>query len=129
MKTLRQQGFTLIEVMIALTIFAVTATVISDVSMSNVDSYLHFRDKTLASMVAENKLTEVRLGGFPSAGEKKETVTFAQQEWFVLVDTEDVQSEQLKNYVKVVEVKVAKDESRDAFLINVVTYIGNSNDL
>jgi len=125
LKATSHNGFTLIEVMIALMIFAVTAVTISDVSSANVDNYLHLRDKTLASMVAENKLAEVRLSNFDSLGTKKDTVEFADIEWYVETKTTQVGMEAIKDFFRSVEVKVAKADDKEAFLINIMSYSGN----
>lgn len=121
----RQRAFTLIEVMIALMIFAVTAVTISDVSSANVDNYLHLREKTLASMVAENKLAEIRLSNFNSLGTKKDTVEFADIEWYVETKTTQIGMEALKEFFRSVEVKVAKADDKESFLINIMSYSGN----
>lgn len=78
---LRSKGFTLLEVMIAVTVFAAIAVTISETASQSVSSVLYLQDKTLASMVAENRMTEMRLQGLPAVGEKNDTVKFANREW------------------------------------------------
>ena len=50
----KNKGFTLLEVMIAVTVFAVIATTISQTTSQSVGNLLYLQDKTLASFVAEN---------------------------------------------------------------------------
>src|SRR5690606_41115542 len=66
------RGFTLLEVMIALTIFAAIAIVISDTASQSASSLIHLQDKTLAAMVAENRMAELRLNGLPPQGERSD---------------------------------------------------------
>ena len=54
--------------MIALTIFAAMAIVISDTASQSASSLIHLQDKTLAAMVAENRMAELRLNGLPPQG-------------------------------------------------------------
>lgn len=84
---LRSKGFTLLEVMIAVTVFAAIAVTISETASQSVNSVLYLQDKTLASMVAENRMTEMRLQGLPAVGEKNDTVKFANREWHLNIKT------------------------------------------
>lgn len=84
----KAQGFTLLEVMIALTIFVAIALTLSQTASQSVDSILYMQDKTLASMLAENQLNEIRLKGLPRAGEKKDQVRFASREWQIFTQVE-----------------------------------------
>ena len=62
MKTgLRADGFTLVEVMVALAVVAVALPALMFSLHQQVDGTAYLRDKSLARMVASNKLNEVRL--------------------------------------------------------------------
>ncbi len=54
-------GFTLLEVMIALTIVALSLTAIGASTNQMIDAANTMRDRTYASWVAQNKITEMRL--------------------------------------------------------------------
>ncbi len=82
------RGFTLLEVMIALTIFAAMALVMSDTASQSAGTLMRLQDKTLASMVAENRMTELRLNGLPPLGERNDQVQMASREWLIRVRTE-----------------------------------------
>jgi general secretion pathway protein I len=60
-RALTQQGFTLIEVMVALLIFSIIATVAAQMSSQYIGTYERVRDKTLAGWVADNRINELRL--------------------------------------------------------------------
>jgi general secretion pathway protein I len=76
------RGFTLLEVLVALIFFSLIGLVMQQVTASTVSGYHSVRMKTLASWIAENKMTELRVGkGFPAPREYKEDVSFADLEW------------------------------------------------
>lgn len=76
------KGFTLLEVMIALIIFGLVATVIQKVTSQTIAQYEHIRLKTVANWIAENKMAEVRLSdGLPATRETKEDIEFGNDHW------------------------------------------------
>lgn len=78
----RVKGFTLLEVMIALIIFGLVATVIQKVTSQSISQYERIRLKTIANWIAENKMSEVRLSeGLPATRESKEDLKFANENW------------------------------------------------
>ncbi len=79
----KQQGFTLIEVMVALTIIAISLTALISTSGAQANSVSYLKQKTLAHWVAMNELTQLRiLGSLPDAGDKKGSTKMADHEWF-----------------------------------------------
>jgi general secretion pathway protein I len=119
-------GFTLIEVMVALTIFAALAATISSVSSSNVNQYIHLRDKTLAGFVAENQITTMRYEEFPDEGFSKITTTLGGQEWFLEIDVspKSIIPNEPKPLIHEITVSVFKDEDRDNSIISLYTIQG-----
>lgn len=114
--TSNKRGFTLLEVMIALTIFAVIAATIMDTSSQSVDSVIYLEEKTLASWVAENTLTELRLSGELAVGNKKEQIKMANRSWQI---TTNITKTKLPEVYRVT-VSVAKAEVKD----NLISLIG-----
>ena len=57
----RARGFTLVEVMVALAVVAVALPALMFSLHQQIDGTVYLRDKSLAHMVAINKLTEVRI--------------------------------------------------------------------
>jgi len=104
-------GFTLLEVMVALTIIALgMAAVIKTVASTTVNS-AYLRDKTFAYWVAQNQMTEIELTaakpkiGFTDGSEKLAGLTWY---WTRKIDgTEDPDT-------KRVEISVRMDKDKDA---------------
>ena len=77
------KGFTLIEVMVALgvTVIALSA-IIATISQMIMTSNL-MQQKTFASWIAQNYITELRLKNeSPKIGSKNGTIFYANSEWF-----------------------------------------------
>lgn len=79
----RQRGFTLIEVLVALSVLALALGAIITAVSHYADSTRYLRDKTFASWVAHNLMTEASLRGtMPAVGEKNDDeVEFVNQTW------------------------------------------------
>jgi general secretion pathway protein I len=65
-----ERGFTLVEVLVALAIFAVALTAALRTCAIATDSALDFRERLLAGWVAENRLAAYRIGLVPELGER-----------------------------------------------------------
>lgn len=121
MKIKRHRGFTLIEVMIALSIFAVLAATVSRTASQNADTVLRLEEKTLASFVAENRLNKVKLSGYPSITQTRDTEEMAQREWHITTNVTATQVPDLRQ----VEVTVARAEEKENPLVSLITLVGN----
>ena len=96
----RCQGFTLLELMIALVIFSVTALVVLENSSSSVRQQTRLEDKTFATWVAENALAELRLKPYwPSLGSHDQTVQLAGRDWYIRQETVATSEPKLRKVV------------------------------
>jgi len=78
----RSKGFTLLEVMIALIIFGLIATVIQKVTAQTIVQSERIRLKTFANWIAENKMAEMRLSEqLPPTREQKDDLEYANEKW------------------------------------------------
>jgi general secretion pathway protein I len=73
-------GFTLIEVMVALSIFALAALAAVFATSNHLGSLAHMQDKTLARYVAATVLAEVSID-YPPADDASGSERFAEVEW------------------------------------------------
>ena len=80
--TRRHFGFTLIEVLVALSIVALSLTAIVASIGQMIDSGNAMRERTYASWIAQNRITELRISPtLPEIGNSNGTVEFANAEW------------------------------------------------
>jgi general secretion pathway protein I len=78
----RARGFTLIEVLIALTIVALSAGALLGAVTSSASNVIYLKEKTLAEWVALNRLTEIRIAvDMPGEGRRKGNTTMAGMRW------------------------------------------------
>jgi len=95
----KQNGFTLIEVMVALTIIAISLGALLSTSGTQANSVAYLKQKTLAHWVAVNELTELRMAKeFPAPGDEKGVTTMTNHDWYWIrtsVETEDKDARQV----------------------------------
>ena len=100
---MRQQGFTLIEVLVALMVFGLIATAASQVGSQYLGSFERVRDLTLASWIAGNRMNEIRLEeNFPSVSENRQDLEYAGREWRIVTVVSDTDEDSMRR----VEVRV-----------------------
>jgi len=76
------QGFTLIEILIALAVLAVAMGSIIKAVSDYTGGLSHLRDRTMATWVARNVLNEFQMKTeWPSAGQRKGNMDMGQHEW------------------------------------------------
>lgn len=81
-RTARARGFTLLEVLIALAIVALSAGALLGSVTSSASNVIYLKEKTLAEWVALNRLTEVRIDqNMPGEGKRKGSTTMAGMRW------------------------------------------------
>ncbi len=118
---MRQRGFTLLEVMVALAVLATAlAALIKGVS-DNTANAAYLRDKSLAHWVGMNVVAEQRLtGDWNDKGIKRGEEEMGNHTWYwsaQFVETFDKD-------VRRLDVKVAADEKRDAQpLVTLVAFV------
>jgi general secretion pathway protein I len=78
----RTAGFTLIEVMVALVIAVLALTGVLAAISQMADSAIAMRERTYASWIAQNKITELRLANVvPEVSESNGEVEYAGLDW------------------------------------------------
>ena len=86
----RSTGFTLIEVMVALVIVALGMMAVNTQLNRYTVAATYVEQKTLASWIATNKLTELSIGAtWPAVGDSEEDVEFAGQQWRCNIEVEE----------------------------------------
>ena len=77
----RQQGFTLLEVLIALLILSLVLVALIRTAGLQAQAFNHHRDSTLAQWVASNVAAELRAEGPPELGRQQGQALMGQQRW------------------------------------------------
>lgn len=114
------KGFTLLEVMIALAVFAVSAFALVNQTSQSVKQLDYLKQKTYALWIAENKLTELRLEpDWPALGTYTETITDFGQKWRIEADVVNTSEAMLRR----VDLSVALSGS-DVHMLKLQGFIG-----
>lgn len=91
------QGFTLLEVLVALAVLAIALAAVIKVSAHYAESARYLRDKTLAHWVAMNVLTDLQIKDkWPDLGKQEGTAMMAEREWYWVVNVIETPDEDLR---------------------------------
>ncbi len=120
-----QSGFTLLEVMIALAIFAIVSGALIRNAGQTFRQTSIIQERTLAYWIAENHLTQVRSGprsedSFPDIGSDRSEVTMADLEWEVVMDVEATENPDMRRII----VSVFSVDNLDNQVVELVGFIG-----
>ena len=117
----RQSGFTLVEVMVALAVVAVALPALLFTLYQQVDGIGYVRDRSLAQMVASNKMTEYRLISRARnsllLGNDSGVSELAGRDWYWRVATEATEVPEFYR----VEVRVGLNEDLDSSRLHTLT--------
>ena len=110
----RARGFTLVEVMVALTIVAVAVPALLFTLDQQLDGTAYLRERSLARLVAGNRLTELRLvlrGGRGSLQRRLSgSDTLAERDWYWQIETTATEVPEFSR----VEIRVSDREGENA---------------
>jgi general secretion pathway protein I len=84
---LKSSGFTLLEVLIALTILAISSLAVINQTSQSLQQRQRLEQKTIALWVAENQLNALRVvKEWPSTGRRSNSITLLNVNWRVLTE-------------------------------------------
>ena len=122
MRARAQTGFTLIEVLVAMTILAVGVTALVSASGASALRADFLRNRELGRWVAANKLTELSvLPDWPEVGTTNSEVDLAGRTWYVRTITQRVDDPDLRR----VDVQSRLDQDAESYIYVVTGFVGN----
>lgn len=103
-------GFTLLEVMIAVSVFAVIATGLMVTATRSISNTEALQDRTLGRWVAQNHLAEMRISGAPPIDTYRDDVQNFGRNWVVEWMVQDPESETYGENLRRVTIDVYLDD-------------------
>ncbi len=95
------KGFTLVEVMVALAVFAIVSVALVGNSMSTLRQAGIIQDRTLATWLAEDEITKLRMQprsqeNFSPPGTLRQTSEMGRVEWSIETEIEESENEDIQ---------------------------------
>ena len=110
----KNKGFTLIEVMLAMAVFAIAGVALLGVAQSNFVNLSQLEQKTIAGWVASNQLTAASLEtSWPPKNNRKGQVEMAGGQWHWVQKVLSTQDSRLKSVT--IEVRQSADQEQPLF--------------
>ena len=118
------QGFTLLEVMLAMAVLAMAGVAILGITDTNVRNLSYLETKMMANWVASDRLVDASLASaWPPRNNRKGKVELAGVEWYwqqKVIKTTD------KN-MRAIKVEVRLEENAKSPLTSLMTYVSKQN--
>ena len=123
LRGLLETGFTLIEIIVALAVLAMAMGAVISGMASHAGNAAYLREKTLALLVAHNRLTEIELEpAMPSIGKSDGDAEFASADWRWSVAVSETPDETVRRVE--VRVRLAGREEDSATLTGFLSCSG-----
>lgn len=118
-----QKGFTLLEVLVALAIIGLGMVAVFSQLNQSLLAASRLRDKTLASWIALDRITELRVNkAFPNVGESSDEIEMANVNWSYTIKTV-----QLSDTIRRLDVSVSFADTPGSVLATVSGFVGQQN--
>lgn len=124
-------GFTLIEILVALSVIAIALGALVKAGSNHTQSVAYLKQKTLAHYVAMNEIALLQAKQkWPDLGKKHKSSEMAEQEWFwtqEVLKVIDPFTEKTSTLTRQVRVTVYTDDEREHSLITLFAYLTSQN--
>lgn len=128
---LKSKGFTLLEIMVAIAILAISMTAIIKSTGQVTNNAFLLRQTTFAHWVAQNKMNELLITkAWPNTGKDKDDAVMADLDWELEIETEATPVETIRKVTVYVSSADTPDEvasSITGYLIDPALIQANSN--
>lgn len=121
----QQGGFTLLEVMVAMFIFAVAGAAIIKTTSEHINSLSKLEEMTFATWVANNQLMRASLSAektWPPKKNQRGSIEMMDRTWYWQQDVENTNDEDLK----ALTITVGLDSEYEGSVTSVTTYVAKS---
>jgi general secretion pathway protein I len=121
------KGFTLLEIVITVAIFAAASTALLKSSAQAVFQTQGVQDRTIGFWLAENELERLRSAPrteeyFPAIGTDRENVTMANRDWELKIQVESTENPDMRRVI----VTVFAEQDLDVNVASLVGFIGKN---
>ncbi len=124
MKAYTKKAFTLLEVLVAMSVLAIGMLTLVKVSTQTTVQTSYLKDKAFAHWVAVNKMNEVKLkSSWPDKGKSSGHVKMANQDWYWKLKISDYGKQSDK--VRILKVDVRLEERNENALVSYVSFASN----
>lgn len=113
----KQKGFTLLEVMVAMAILAISLAAAIKAATEVTVNTAYLKEKTIAQWVATNKINEIRLQkNWPQIGRSNGDVRMAGVEWYWKLEVKKTPDDNIRRLELQVMPLKDKDKGSSAFI-------------
>lgn len=124
--TAQQGGFTLLEIMVAMFIFAVAGAAIIKTTTEHINSVGKLEEITFATWIANNQLTRASLLSektWPPKNNERGSVEMLDRTWYWQQEVQATTDDKLKAII----MTVGNDPKYEGSIISVTSYVAKSN--
>ncbi|MGH8436955.1 MAG: type II secretion system minor pseudopilin GspI [Pseudomonas sp.] len=122
------RGFTLLEVLVALAIFALVAASVLTASSRSLQTAARLEDKTLAMWIADNRLSELQLAQTaPADGRAQGKLDYAGRHWEWLSEIESTSEPTMRRvtlWVALSGERGARGELKERAVLSLTGFLG-----
>ena len=120
MKTKNLAGFTLLEVLVALAILAITLSAIIKSTGSQAQTLDWLRSKTIAQWVASNHLTQLRIQkAWLETGKTEDKVEMGLKSWYWQMEVSNTSDARMRK----IKLTVFEDEEKSRAVVTVIGFL------